>query len=56
MSSVKISQMLSLENIKDKPWNICASNAIKERRSPGRFGLATRLCCQSYENNEHMND
>ncbi|XP_031137715.1 ADP-ribosylation factor-like protein 6 isoform X2 [Sander lucioperca] len=29
MSSVKVSQMLSLENIKDKPWNICASNAIK---------------------------
>uniref|UniRef100_A0A3Q1G729 ADP-ribosylation factor-like protein 6 n=1 Tax=Acanthochromis polyacanthus TaxID=80966 RepID=A0A3Q1G729_9TELE len=29
MSSVKVSQMLSLENIKDKPWHICASNAIK---------------------------
>uniref|UniRef100_A0A3B5AY38 ADP-ribosylation factor-like protein 6 n=1 Tax=Stegastes partitus TaxID=144197 RepID=A0A3B5AY38_9TELE len=29
MSSVKVSQMLSLEKIKDKPWHICASNAIK---------------------------
>ncbi|KAG7503556.1 ADP-ribosylation factor 6 isoform X3 [Solea senegalensis] len=29
MSSVKVSQMLCLENIKDKPWHICASNAIK---------------------------
>uniref|UniRef100_A0A8C5DXK1 ADP-ribosylation factor-like protein 6 n=1 Tax=Gouania willdenowi TaxID=441366 RepID=A0A8C5DXK1_GOUWI len=29
MSSVKVSQMLSLENIRDKPWHICASNAIK---------------------------
>ncbi|TMS06235.1 Ephrin type-A receptor 6, partial [Larimichthys crocea] len=29
MSTVKVSQMLCLENIKDKPWHICASNAIK---------------------------
>ncbi|KAM4730809.1 ADP-ribosylation factor-like protein 6 isoform 2-T2 [Anableps anableps] len=29
LSSVKVSQMLCLENIKDKPWHICASNAIK---------------------------
>ncbi|XP_037542822.1 ADP-ribosylation factor-like protein 6 isoform X2 [Nematolebias whitei] len=29
LSSVKVSQMLRLENIKDKPWHICASNAIK---------------------------
>ncbi|XP_029936803.1 ADP-ribosylation factor-like protein 6 isoform X2 [Myripristis murdjan] len=29
MSSVKVSQLLCLENIKDKPWHICASNAIK---------------------------
>ncbi|XP_029315291.1 ADP-ribosylation factor-like protein 6 isoform X1 [Cottoperca gobio] len=29
MSSVRVSQMLSLENIKDKPWHICASDAIK---------------------------
>ncbi|KAM8857028.1 ADP-ribosylation factor-like protein 6 isoform 3-T3 [Synchiropus picturatus] len=28
VSSVKVSQLLSLENIKDKPWHICASNAI----------------------------
>ncbi|KAM6970307.1 ADP-ribosylation factor-like protein 6 isoform 1-T1 [Aplochiton taeniatus] len=29
MSSVKVSQLLSLENIKDKPWHICASDAVK---------------------------
>uniref|UniRef100_A0A673AV48 ADP-ribosylation factor-like protein 6 n=1 Tax=Sphaeramia orbicularis TaxID=375764 RepID=A0A673AV48_9TELE len=29
MSSVKVSQLLCLENIKDKPWHICASDAIK---------------------------
>lgn len=29
MSSNKVTQMLSLESIKDKPWHICASNAIK---------------------------
>ncbi|CAJ1079910.1 ADP-ribosylation factor-like protein 6 [Xyrichtys novacula] len=28
MSSVKVTQMLCLENIKDKPWHICPSNAI----------------------------
>ncbi|XP_077584778.1 ADP-ribosylation factor-like protein 6 isoform X2 [Stigmatopora nigra] len=29
MSSVKVSQTLCLEKIKDKPWHICASNAIE---------------------------
>ncbi|XP_007889237.1 ADP-ribosylation factor-like protein 6 [Callorhinchus milii] len=29
LSSVKVSQMLGLNNIKDKPWHICASNALK---------------------------
>uniref|UniRef100_A0A4W5KK74 ADP-ribosylation factor-like protein 6 n=1 Tax=Hucho hucho TaxID=62062 RepID=A0A4W5KK74_9TELE len=29
LSSVKVSQLLCLENIKDKPWHICASNAVK---------------------------
>ncbi|XP_068281034.1 ADP-ribosylation factor-like protein 6 isoform X1 [Nyctibius grandis] len=29
ISSVKVSQLLSLENIKDKPWHICASDALK---------------------------
>ena len=28
MSTVKVSQMLGLERIKDKPWHICASNAV----------------------------
>ncbi|XP_051993401.1 ADP-ribosylation factor-like protein 6 isoform X2 [Xyrauchen texanus] len=29
LSAVKVSQLLSLENIKDKPWHICASDAVK---------------------------
>ncbi|KAH0624947.1 hypothetical protein JD844_032890 [Phrynosoma platyrhinos] len=29
VSSVKVSHLLSLEDIKDKPWHICASDAIK---------------------------
>jgi len=28
MSSVKVSQVLGLERITDKPWHICASNAV----------------------------
>lgn len=28
MSSVKVSQSLGLERIMDKPWHICASNAV----------------------------
>ena len=28
MSSVKVSQILGLERIMDKPWHICASNAV----------------------------
>ena len=28
MSSVKVSQVLGLERIIDKPWHICASNAV----------------------------
>ncbi|KAJ1143156.1 hypothetical protein NDU88_009467 [Pleurodeles waltl] len=29
LSSVKVSQLLCLENIKDKPWHICASDGLK---------------------------
>uniref|UniRef100_A0A4W5Q8N4 Uncharacterized protein n=1 Tax=Hucho hucho TaxID=62062 RepID=A0A4W5Q8N4_9TELE len=29
LSSVKVSQLLCLENVKDKPWHICASDAVK---------------------------
>eukprot|EP00063_Salmo_salar_P033302 XP_014008137.1 PREDICTED: ADP-ribosylation factor-like protein 6 [Salmo salar] len=29
LSSVKVSQLLCLEKIKDKPWHICASDAVK---------------------------
>uniref|UniRef100_A0A3Q0T0Q7 ADP-ribosylation factor-like protein 6 n=1 Tax=Amphilophus citrinellus TaxID=61819 RepID=A0A3Q0T0Q7_AMPCI len=28
LTSVKVSQLLCLENIKDKPWHICATNAL----------------------------
>ncbi len=28
VSSVKVSQLLKLESVQDKPWHICASNAI----------------------------
>ncbi|XP_039674690.1 ADP-ribosylation factor-like protein 6 isoform X3 [Perca fluviatilis] len=56
MSSVKVSQMLSLENIKDKPWNICASNAIKGEGLQEGLDWLQEQIAQSYENNEHMND
>ncbi|XP_030283960.1 ADP-ribosylation factor-like protein 6 isoform X1 [Sparus aurata] len=56
MSSVKVSQMLSLENIKDKPWHICASNAIKgEGLQEGLEWLQEQIR-QSYQNNEQMTD
>ncbi|XP_018584823.1 ADP-ribosylation factor-like protein 6 isoform X1 [Scleropages formosus] len=29
VSAVKVSQLLCLESIRDKPWHICASNAVK---------------------------
>ncbi|MED6236921.1 ADP-ribosylation factor-like protein 6 [Ataeniobius toweri] len=56
LSSVKVSQMLCLENIKDKPWHICASNAIKgEGLQEGLDWLQDQIT-QSYQNNEQMND
>ncbi|XP_037646151.1 ADP-ribosylation factor-like protein 6 isoform X3 [Sebastes umbrosus] len=55
MSSVKVSQMLSLENIKDKPWNICASNAIKGEGLQEGLDWLQEQIAQSYQNNEHMN-
>ncbi|XP_073719386.1 ADP-ribosylation factor-like protein 6 isoform X1 [Misgurnus anguillicaudatus] len=29
LSAVKVSQLLCLENIRDKPWHICGSDAVK---------------------------
>ncbi|XP_012732273.1 ADP-ribosylation factor-like protein 6 isoform X3 [Fundulus heteroclitus] len=56
LSSVKVSQTLCLENIKDKPWHICASNAIKgEGLQEGLDWLQDQIA-QSYQNNEQMND
>uniref|UniRef100_A0A8D3BIT5 ADP-ribosylation factor-like protein 6 n=1 Tax=Scophthalmus maximus TaxID=52904 RepID=A0A8D3BIT5_SCOMX len=34
LSSVKVSQLLCLENIKDKPWHICATDALKGEGLP----------------------
>nr|XP_020464729.1 ADP-ribosylation factor-like protein 6 isoform X2 [Monopterus albus] len=34
LSSVKVSQLLCLDNIKDKPWHICATNALKGEGLP----------------------
>ncbi|XP_017279360.1 ADP-ribosylation factor-like protein 6 isoform X2 [Kryptolebias marmoratus] len=54
LSSVKVSQKLCLENIKDKPWHICASNAIKgEGLQEGLDWLQDQIA-QSYQNNEQV--
>ncbi|XP_061648907.1 ADP-ribosylation factor-like protein 6 isoform X3 [Phyllopteryx taeniolatus] len=56
MSSVKVSQMLCLENIKDKPWHICASNAIEgEGLQEGMDWLQEQIA-QSYQNNDQLNE
>ncbi|XP_044221448.1 ADP-ribosylation factor-like protein 6 isoform X3 [Thunnus albacares] len=56
MSTVKVSQMLSLENIKDKPWHICASNAIKGEGLQEGLDWLHEQIAQSYQNSDHMND
>ncbi|KAM4730813.1 ADP-ribosylation factor-like protein 6 isoform 6-T6 [Anableps anableps] len=56
LSSVKVSQMLCLENIKDKPWHICASNAIKGEGLQEGLDWMQDQIAQSYQNNEQMND
>ncbi|XP_062258957.1 ADP-ribosylation factor-like protein 6 isoform X3 [Platichthys flesus] len=56
MSSVKVSQMLSLENIRDKPWHICASNAIKGEGLQEGLDWLHEQIAQSHQNNEQMND
>ncbi|XP_077393233.1 ADP-ribosylation factor-like protein 6 isoform X4 [Festucalex cinctus] len=56
MSSVKVSQMLCLENIKDKPWHICASNAIEgEGLQEGMDWLQEQIA-QSYQNNNQVTE
>ncbi|XP_004081740.1 ADP-ribosylation factor-like protein 6 isoform X2 [Oryzias latipes] len=56
MSSVKVSQMLCLENIKDKPWHICASNAVRgEGLQEGLDWLQDQIA-QSHQDGEQMND
>lgn len=57
MSSNKVTQMLSLEDIiKDKPWHICASNAIKGEGLQEGLDWLQEQISMSYQNNEHMND
>ncbi|XP_035459524.1 ADP-ribosylation factor-like protein 6 isoform X3 [Scophthalmus maximus] len=56
VSSVKVSQMLCLENIRDKPWHICASNAIRGEGLQEGLDWLQEQIAQSYQNNEHMND
>nr|XP_009861298.1 LOW QUALITY PROTEIN: ADP-ribosylation factor-like protein 6 [Ciona intestinalis] len=44
LSAVKCSQLLGLENIKEKPWHICASNAkTGEGLSDGMHWLSDQL-------------
>ncbi|XP_059895593.1 ADP-ribosylation factor-like protein 6 isoform X1 [Gadus macrocephalus] len=55
MSSVKVSQLLCLESIKDKPWHICASDAVKgEGLQEGVEWLQEQIT-QSYQSNEEVN-
>ncbi|XP_038139712.1 ADP-ribosylation factor-like protein 6 isoform X3 [Cyprinodon tularosa] len=54
LSSVKVSQLLCLENIKDKPWHICATDAIKgEGLQEGVDWLQDQIM-QSNQNNENV--
>uniref|UniRef100_A0A8C7K2J9 ADP-ribosylation factor-like protein 6 n=1 Tax=Oncorhynchus kisutch TaxID=8019 RepID=A0A8C7K2J9_ONCKI len=54
LSSVKVSQLLCLENIKDKPWHICASDAVKGEGLPEGVdwlqGAADSLCLSWFQN------
>ncbi|XP_056881655.1 ADP-ribosylation factor-like protein 6 isoform X1 [Takifugu flavidus] len=54
LSSVKVSQLLCLENIKDKPWHICATDALKgEGLQEGVDWLQDQMT-QSNQNNQNM--
>ncbi|XP_036820475.1 ADP-ribosylation factor-like protein 6 isoform X2 [Oncorhynchus mykiss] len=54
MSLVKVSQLLCLENIKDKPWHICASNAVKGEGLMEGVDWLQEQIAQSYQNNEDL--
>ncbi|XP_041699499.1 ADP-ribosylation factor-like protein 6 isoform X2 [Coregonus clupeaformis] len=54
MSLVKVSQLLCLENIKDKPWHICASNAVKGEGLQEGVDWLQEQIAQSYQNNEDL--
>ncbi|CAL1582821.1 unnamed protein product [Knipowitschia caucasica] len=55
MSSNKVTQMLCLDSIQDKPWHICASNAIKGDGLQEGLDWLQGQISQSYQKNEHMN-
>ncbi|XP_070304544.1 ADP-ribosylation factor-like protein 6 isoform X2 [Salvelinus sp. IW2-2015] len=54
MSLVKVSQLLCLENIKDKPWHICASNAVKGEGLLEGVDWLQEQIAPSYQNNEDL--
>lgn len=54
LSSVRVSQQLCLENIKDKPWHICASDALKGEGLQEGVDWLQEQIAQSYQNNEDM--
>ncbi|XP_019738038.1 ADP-ribosylation factor-like protein 6 isoform X3 [Hippocampus comes] len=56
MSSVKVSQMLCLETIKDKPWHICASNAIEGEGLKEGVDWLQEQIAQSCQNNGEVNE
>ncbi|XP_029695895.1 ADP-ribosylation factor-like protein 6 isoform X2 [Takifugu rubripes] len=53
MTSAKVSQMLCLESIQDKPWHICGSNAIKGEGLQEGLDWLQEQFGKSYQNNEH---
>ncbi|XP_056144917.1 ADP-ribosylation factor-like protein 6 [Lampris incognitus] len=55
MSSVKVSQLLCLENIRDKPWHICASDAIRGEGLQEGVDWLQEQIAQSYQHNEDVN-
>ncbi|XP_034153566.1 ADP-ribosylation factor-like protein 6 isoform X1 [Esox lucius] len=54
MSSVKVSQLLCLENIKDKPWHICSSDAVKGDGLQEGVDWLQEQIAQSYQSDEDL--
>ncbi|XP_072301219.1 ADP-ribosylation factor-like protein 6 isoform X2 [Eucyclogobius newberryi] len=56
MSSNKVTEALCLESIQDKPWHICASNAIKGDGLLEGLDWLQEHISQCYQNSEHANN